>query len=59
MRVLVARGKRVGLLLVQEKSRGLLVHVGSKAAAIRARDKLGLPIRLGRWCGTISRSPDI
>ena len=31
MRVLVARGRRVGLLLVRERSRGILVHVGSKA----------------------------
>ena len=37
----------------------LLVHVGSKAAAIRARDKSGFPVRLGRWCATISSSPDI
>ena len=26
-----------------ERSRGLLVHVGSRAAAIRARDRSGLP----------------
>ena len=31
MQVLVARGRRVGLLLVRERSRGILVHVGSKA----------------------------
>ena len=31
MRVLVAKGRRVSLLLVRERSRGLLVHVGSKA----------------------------
>ena len=48
MRVLVARGRRVGLLLVRERSRGLLVHEGSRVAAIRARDRTGLPIRLGR-----------
>ena len=41
------------------RSRRLLVHVGSKAAAIRARDRSGLPIRLGRWCATIDSSPDI
>ena len=32
MRVLVARGRRVSLLLVRERRRGLLVHEGSKAA---------------------------
>ena len=48
MRVLVARGRRVGLLLVRERSRGLLVHEGSRVAAIRVRDRTGLPIRLGR-----------
>ena len=59
MRVLVARGRRVSLLLVRERSRGLLVHVGSRAAAIRARDRSGFPVRLGRWCVIISSSPDI
>ena len=59
MRVLVARGRRVSLLPVRERSRGLLVHASSRAAAIRARDKPGLPLRLGRWCATISNSPDI
>ena len=44
MRVLVARGRRVSLLLVQERSRGLLVHVGSRAVVTRARDRLGLPL---------------
>ena len=34
MRVLVARGRRVSLLLVWERTRGLLVHEGSRAAAI-------------------------
>ena len=37
--VLVARGRRVSLLLVRERSRGLLVHEGSRVAAIQARDK--------------------
>ena len=41
MRVLVARGRRVSFLPVRERSRGLLIHVGSKAVAIRARDRLG------------------
>ena len=59
MRVLVARGRRVSLLLVRERSRGILVHMGSKAAAIRARDRSGLPVRLGRWCATIANSLDI
>ena len=59
MRVLVARGRRVSLLLVRERGRGLLVHEGSKAATIRARDKSGLPVKLGRWCATIATSPDI
>ena len=58
MRALVARGRRVSLLLVRERSRGLLVHLGSKAAAIRARDRLGLPVRLGRWCAIIASSLD-
>ena len=59
MRVLVARGRRVGLLLVRERSRGLLVHEGSKVADIRARDRLGLLVRLGRWYATIVNSLDI
>ena len=59
MRVLVQRGRRFSLLLVRERSRGLLVHVGSKAATIRARDRLGLPVRLGRWCAIIASSLDI
>ena len=42
-----------------EKSRGLLVHVGFRVAVIRARDRSGLPVRLGRWCATISSSPNI
>ena len=32
---------------------------GSKVAAIRARDGSGLPVRLGRWCATITSSLDI
>ena len=59
MRVLVARGRRVGLLLAWERNRELPVHVGSRAAAIRARDISGFPVRLGRWCATIANSPDI
>ena len=55
----VGRERRVSLLLVRERSRGLLVHVGSKVAAIRARDGSGLPVRLGRWCATIASSSDI
>ena len=59
MRVLVARGMRASLLLVRERSRGLLVHKGSRTAAIRARDGSVFPVRLGRWCATIASSPDI
>ena len=39
MRVLVARGRRVSLLPVRERSRGLLVHEGSRVEAILARDR--------------------
>ena len=39
MRVLVERGRRVSLLLVRGRSPGLLVHEGSRVAAIRARDR--------------------
>ena len=59
MRVLVARGRRVSLLPVRERSRGLLVHVGFRAATIRARERSGLLVRLGRWCATIASNPDI
>ena len=59
MRVLVARGRRVSLFLVRERSRRLLVHVGSRAAAIWAKDRSGLPVRLSKWCATIASSPDI
>ena len=59
MRVLVAKGRRVNLLLVRGRSPGLLVHVGSKAATIRAKDRSGLPVRLGRWCATIANNPNI
>ena len=59
MRVLVARGRRVSLLPVQERSRGLLVHEDSRTAAVRARDGSELPVRLGRWCVIIASSPDI
>ena len=57
--VLVARGRRVSLLLVRGRSPWLLVHVGSKVTAIRARDRLGLLVRLGRCCATIASSSDI
>ena len=59
MRVLVARGRIVSLLLVRERSRGFLVHEGSKAMAIRARDRSELMVRLGRWFATIANSLDI
>ena len=59
MRVLVARGRRVSILLVRGRSLGLLIHMGSRVAAIWARDRSGLPVRLGRWCTTIASSPNI
>ena len=59
MRVLVARERRVSLLLVRERSTGLLVHEGSRVAAIRARDGSELPVKLGKWCATIASNPDI
>ena len=59
MRVLIVKGRRVSLLLVRGRSRGLRVQVGSRAVTIRARDRSGLPVRLGRWCATIASSPDI
>ena len=59
MRVLVARGRRVSLFLVRGRSPGLLVRVGSKAVAIRAKDISELLVRLGRWCATIASSSDI
>ena len=59
MRVLVARGRRVSLLLVRGRRRGLLVHMGSRATTIRTRDRSGLLVRLGSWCATIASSPDI
>ena len=55
----VARGRRVSLLPVRERSPELLVHMGSKAAVIRAREGSGLPVRLGRWCATIASNLDI
>ena len=39
MPVLVARGRRVSLLPVQERGRELLVHEGFRVAATRARDR--------------------
>ena len=57
--VLVLRGRAINLLLVRERSRRLLVRKGYKASVIRARDELGLPVRMGRWCATIANSPDI
>ena len=45
MQVLVARGRRVSLLLVWEKIQRLLVREGFRVVAIRAKVRLGLPIR--------------
>ena len=59
MQELVARGRRVSLLLVPERSRGILVHVGSRATAIRAKDKAGLPIKQDIWYASIASSLDI
>ena len=59
MRVLVARGRRVSLLLVPERSRGLLGHVGFRVAAIRARDRARLPVRQDNWYVSIASSLDI
>ena len=58
MQVLVARGRRVSLLPIWERSRGILVHEGFRAAAIRARDRSESPVRLGRWCAIIASSLD-
>ena len=58
-RVLVARGRRVSLLLIRGRSLGLLVHEGFKATTIRVMDRSELSIRLGRWCATIASSLDI
>ena len=49
MRVLVAKGRRVGLFPVRERGRGLLIHMGFRATVIQARDKLGLPVRQDGW----------
>ena len=57
--VLVLRKREINLLLVRERSRRLLVRKGYIAPVIRARDELGLPVRMGRWCATIASSPDI
>ena len=47
MRVLVVKGRRVSLLPVRERSRGVLVHEGFRATAIRAKDRSELSVRLG------------
>ena len=59
MWVSAARGRRDSLLPVRERSRGLLVHMDSRAAAIRARDKVGLLVRKDRWYVSIANSLDI
>ena len=52
MQVLVARGRRINLLLVRERGRGLLFHEclrdGDGAVAIKAKAKPGLLISQGR-----------
>ena len=59
MRVLVARERRVNLLPIRERSRGLLVHAGSRAVAIRARDRAGLLVRQDIWYVSIASSSNI
>ena len=59
MRVHVERGRRVSLLPVRERSRGLLVHVGSKAAVLRAKDRSKLPVKQDRWYVFIANSSNI
>ena len=56
MRVLVARGRRPSLLLVQERSPRLLIREGFRAAAIKAKVRPGLPVRqdIRRVISTIS-----
>ena len=54
-----ARGRRVSLLPIRERSRGLLVHMGSRVAILRARDKSKLPPRQDRWYVSIASGPDI
>ena len=51
-------GKRKESQSSSNSRKKLLVHVGSRAATIWARDRPGLPVRLGRWCVTIASSPD-
>ena len=48
MQVLVEKGRIVSLLLVQERSQRLLVREGFRVAAIRAKVRLGLPVRRDR-----------
>ena len=50
MRVLMARGRRVSLLLVQEISPRLPIQEGfrDRAVAIRANVRLELPVSQGR-----------
>ena len=48
MLVLVARGRRVSLLLAPKRSQRLLVHKGFRAATIRAKVRLGLLVRRDR-----------
>ena len=57
--VLVLREREINLLLVQERSRRLLVRKGYRALITRSRDELGLPVRIGRWCATIASSTNI
>ena len=53
-RVLVARGRRVSLLPVRGRGRGLL----ARAVISRAKDRSGLPVGHGRWCASTASIPD-
>ena len=59
MQVLVARGRRVSLLPVRERSRELLIQMGSKVAVVWARERSGFPVKQDRWYVSISSSLNI
>ena len=57
MQVLVARGRRVKSSSSSGKKQRASIHEGSRVAAIWARDRSELSVRLGRWCATIASNP--
>ena len=59
MRVLVERGRRVSLLQVWERTQRLLVREGFRATAIKAKVRLGLPVRRDMWFVISTISLDI